>query len=93
MAIRKAIKRTYRYFTLQKQKSRALAVIKRYRKKVEGYKKAHAKRVKASTAIHEAKIKKSIAIRKRKSKPFTTAIKNIQAKVAKWNTELKRLNN
>ena len=31
MAIRNAIKRTYRYYTLQRQKQRALKVIKRYK--------------------------------------------------------------
>lgn len=80
MAIRKAIKRTYRYFTLQRQKQRALKVIKRYKKRLDKYKKQHQERVKRS----EAK-------RIRQGKTFVTAISNIEKKVKKWNKEMKKL--
>ena len=80
MGIRKAAKKTYRYFMLQKNKSYALKVIKRYKARVAKYGQAHAERV-----------KKSVKKRDRQSKTFLTAIKNLEAKVRKYNADLKKL--
>jgi hypothetical protein len=80
MAFRKAISNTYKYFKLQNQKQRALSYIKRYRKRIDKYKKAHQERV-----------KKSDEKRKRQSKTYEQAIANINKNVAKWNAELKKL--